>query len=88
MYNLPYHKERDLEVIKSFIDEYPVAFLSGCDANGKPIATQIPMFLEEEGSRSVVRGHIMRNTDHHKAFIQNENVLVVFTGEQSYVSGS
>lgn len=88
MYDLPYYKERDFEVIKSFIDEHPFAFLAGCDPEGRPIATQVPVFLEEEDGRKVLRGHIMRNTDHHKAFVHNENVLVVFSGAQSYVSGS
>ncbi len=89
MYNLPYHKERDSQVIKSFIDEYPFAFLTGCDAQGRPIATQIPMFLEEApDGRRALRGHIMRNTDHHKAFQHNENVLAVFSGAHIYVSGS
>jgi len=30
----------------------------------------------------------MKNTDHHKAFMHNENVLVVFTGHHTYVSGT
>ena len=30
----------------------------------------------------------MKNTDHHKAFLHNENVLVVFTGHHTYVSGT
>jgi transcriptional regulator len=30
----------------------------------------------------------MRNTDHHKAFLRNENVLVVFTGNHTYVSAT
>jgi len=30
----------------------------------------------------------MKNTDHHKAFLSNENVLVVFTGKSTYVSGT
>jgi hypothetical protein len=25
-------------------------------------------------------GHIMKNTDHHRAFLDNTNVLAVFTG--------
>ena len=88
MYDLPYHKARDLSVIKSFIDEHPFAFLTGCGPQGIPVATQVPVFLEEEDGRRVLRGHIMRNTDHHKAFMHNENVLVVFSGAQAYVSGS
>jgi transcriptional regulator len=30
----------------------------------------------------------MRNTDHHKAFVENPNALVVFTGPSTYVSAS
>jgi len=30
----------------------------------------------------------MKNTDHHKTFLHNENVLAVFTGKHTYVSGT
>ena len=30
----------------------------------------------------------MRNTDHHKAFVENPNALLVFTGPSTYVSAS
>jgi transcriptional regulator len=30
----------------------------------------------------------MKNTDHHKAFLENKNVLVLFTGPHCYVSAS
>ena len=88
MYNLPYHKEQDKQIIKEFIDEYPFAFLTGCDSENKPVATQVPVFLEEKDGRKILRGHIMKNTDHHKAFLHNENVLVVFTGHHTYVSAT
>lgn len=88
MYNLPYHKEKDEQVIKEFIAQYPFAFLAGCDAENKPVATQVPVFIEEKNGRKILRGHIMKNTDHHNAFLQNENVLVVFTGHHTYVSGT
>ncbi|MEM7102886.1 MAG: FMN-binding negative transcriptional regulator [Bacteroidota bacterium] len=88
MYNLPYHKAKDEKDITDFIAKYPLAFLSGCDAQNKPIGTQIPVFLEEINGKKVLRGHIMKNTDHHKAFLHNENVLVVFTGHHTYVSGT
>ena len=44
--------------------------------------------VEEINGKQVLRGHIMKNTDHHKAFMNNENVLVVFTGKHTYVSGT
>lgn len=88
MYDLPYYKEKDYEVIKQFIDDHPFAFLSGCDAENKPVATQIPLFIEQENDRKILRGHLMKNTDHHKAFMQNQNVLAVFTGHHCYVSAT
>src|SRR5829696_1604347 len=88
MYDLPYHKEKNEQVIKEFIGKYPFAFLSGCDAENRPVATQVPVFIEEKGGKKILRGHIMKNTDHHKAFVENENVLVVFTGPHSYVSAT
>jgi transcriptional regulator len=88
MYNLPYHKEKNPQIVKEFIDKYPFAFLTGCDSDNKPIVTQIPVFIEEQDGRKILRGHIMRNTDHHKAFMHNNNVLVVFTGHHCYVSGT
>ncbi|ASS49501.1 MAG: hypothetical protein A3D31_02710 [Candidatus Fluviicola riflensis] len=88
MYNIPFHKENDEQIVNEFIAKYPFAFLSGCDAANKPVATQLPVFIEEKDGRKFLRGHIMKNTDHHKAFVHNENVLVVFTGHHSYVSGT
>jgi transcriptional regulator len=88
MYDLPYHKEKDDLVIKAFVDQYPFAFLTGCDAENKPVVTQIPVFIEEKDGRKLLRGHIMKNTDHHKAFLKNENVLAVFTGKHTYVSAT
>ena len=66
MYNLPYHKEQNEQVIKEFVARYPFAFITGCDANNKPVATQIPVFIEEHHGKKILRGHIMKNNDHHK----------------------
>ena len=88
MYDLPHHKENNEQVVREFIDQHPFAFLAGCDSDNKPIATQIPVFIEEHEGRKILRGHIMKNTDHHKAFLHNNNVLVVFTGHHTYVSGT
>ncbi|MBI3512063.1 MAG: FMN-binding negative transcriptional regulator [Bacteroidetes bacterium] len=88
MYDLPYHKEKNEQVIKEFIDQHPFAFLTGCDSQNKPIATQVPVFIEEKDGKKILRGHIMKNTDHHKAFLHNENVLAVFNGPHTYVSAT
>lgn len=88
MYNLPYFKENDPEVVKEFIRQHPFAFLTGCSTDNKPVATQIPVFIDEKGGDLFLSGHMMKNTDHHKAFVQNPNVLAVFSGAHTYVSAS
>jgi len=88
MYNLPYFKENDQHVVLDFIHQHPFAFIAGCDENNKPVATQIPVFIEERDGKLFLSGHIMKQTDHHKAFEKNPHVLCVFTGHHSYVSAS
>jgi len=88
MYNISYHKEKDDKIIKEFIQQYPFAFLTGCDLENGPIATQLPLFIENKNGQQVLRGHIMKGNDHHKAFVNNDNVLAVFTGKHTYVSGT
>jgi transcriptional regulator len=88
MYDLPYYKEKNEQVIKEFIDRHPFAFLTGCDSENNPVATQVPVFIEEHNGKKILRGHIMKNMDHHKAFIRNNKVLVVFTGNHTYVSAT
>lgn len=88
MYNLPYFKEKDQQIVLDFVHQHPFAFISGCDENNKPVATQIPVFIEEREGKLYLTGHMMRNTDHHKAFAQNPNVLCVFSGNHTYVSAT
>ena len=88
MYDLPYYKEEDKELIIEFIHKHPFAFLGGCDEHNKPVATQLPVFIEERNGVHFLTGHIMRNTDHHKAFMKNPDVLAVFTGPHTYVSAT
>ncbi|WP_424961114.1 FMN-binding negative transcriptional regulator [Ekhidna sp.] len=88
MYDLPYHKAPNEQAIKELIEKYPFAFLAGCDPANKPVATQVPLFLEERDGRKFLTGHLMKNTDHHKAFQHNNQVLAVFTGNHTYVSGA
>lgn len=70
------------------MEENPFAFLTGSTLSGTPVATQIPILIEEREGELFLQGHIMRNTDHHKAFVENPNVLLVFTGPSTYVSAS
>ncbi len=88
MYNLPFYKESDKAVVLEFMRNHPFVFLTGCDAENKPVATQVPVFIDEREGKLFLSGHIMRQTDHHRAFLHNPNVLAVFTGPHTYVSAS
>lgn len=88
MYNFSYFKEKDRQVILDFIDDYPFAFLTGSTISGAQVATQIPMLYYERNGDLFLQGHMMRNTDHYKAFLENPDVLLVFTGPSTYVSAS
>ena len=88
MYHFSYFKEKDKQTILDFIAENPFAFMTGSYLSGGQVATQIPVLFEEREGELFLQGHIMRNTDHHKAFVENPNALLVFTGPSTYVSAS
>jgi transcriptional regulator len=88
MYNLPYFKEENHEVVLEFMRKNPFVFLTGVNEENRPVATQVPVFIDERESKLFLTGHIMRNNDHHKAFEKNPNVLAVFTSPHVYVSAT
>jgi transcriptional regulator len=88
MYHFSYFKEKDRQRMLDFMSDHPFAFLTGSFLSGIQVATQIPVLFEERDGDLYLTGHLMRNTDHHKAFVENPNALVVFTGPSAYVSAS
>ncbi|MBK7970919.1 MAG: FMN-binding negative transcriptional regulator [Bacteroidetes bacterium] len=84
----PTSKKKDKQVILEFIENNPFAFLTGSFSSGKQVATQIPILMEVRNGELYLQGHIMRNTDHHKAFMENPQAWLVFTGANCYVSAS
>jgi transcriptional regulator len=88
MYNYPHYKEYEKEKVIEFMKANPFAILIGSDSNGRIELTQTPVLLEEKEGKVFMYGHIARKSDHHKAFEQNSNVLALFTGPHTYVSGS
>lgn len=87
MYQHSYYTEKEEEVVFEFMQKNPFAIVTGI-LNGTPVATHIPLEIKRENNDLILTGHIMKETDHHKAFLQNENVLVIFTGPHCYVSAS
>ena len=85
MYKVPYFTETDERKVLEFMEENPFAIITGI-LDGFPVATHIPFEIEKQNTAMILKGHIMKGTDHYKAFMQNENVLVIFTGPNCYVS--
>jgi transcriptional regulator len=87
MYKLPHFTEQDSKLVLEFIHQHPFATLIG-NHDSISVATQIPLLISAENDILSARGHIMRGTDHYKAFTQNPQALVLFQGPQCYVSAS
>jgi len=67
----------------------PFIVLCGVNPDSTPVATHIPVLLREESPGKLqLFGHMMKGTDHHKAFLKNNSVLAIFSGAHTYVSAS
>lgn len=84
---MPEFTENDMQAVTAFMKANPFVTLIG-NSNNNSVATQIPVLFDEQDGKTVIRGHIMRKTDHHLAFEQNPEALVLFTGPHCYVSAS
>ena len=56
MYNLPYYKEHDRQVLLEFMRSHSFAMLIGSE-NNIPAATQIPIMIKERDDKIVLEGH-------------------------------
>lgn len=86
MYNIPYFKEANEDVVFDFMCQHPFVFLTGVDEFLKPVATQIPVLVKKEGNKILLQGHMMRKQTHHIAFEKNNQILAAFIGPHAYVS--
>jgi transcriptional regulator len=88
MYNYPHYKEKDPARVRAFMEAHPFALLLAADPTGRVEATQVPVLVEERGGRLFLSGHVARRSDHQKAFDRAREVLVIFSGAHTYVSGT
>jgi transcriptional regulator len=87
MYKVSKFLEKDIDKLIAFIQANPFAVLIGAN-NHIPSATQVPLQIQRDGDHIKLIGHVMKKTDHHEAFLANENVLALFTGAHAYISAS
>ncbi len=85
MYKLPYFTEDDQQKVLEFIQQNSFAIITAAGENF-PVATHVPLSVTINDDKILLTGHMMKNTDHHKVFEKNANVLVIFNGAHCYVS--
>ena len=88
MYNIPYFKADNYEQVLAFMYAHPFIILCGCDIDNSPVATHIPVLIEERDEKIYLKAHVMRKQKHAVAFEHNQNVLAIFSGAHTYVSAS
>ncbi|MEQ1823806.1 MAG: FMN-binding negative transcriptional regulator [Fimbriimonadaceae bacterium] len=81
-------REEDQGKILAFVREYPLATVTAAGEDGWPVATHVPILVEERGDKIFLRGHVMRKTDHWHAFTTNPNILAIFHGPNCPVLAS
>jgi transcriptional regulator len=88
MYNIPHFKAKDHQEVLDFMYANPFVTICGVDANGFPVAGQIPVLIKQENDKLFISGHFMRKQDHTNAFELNNNALVIFSAPSAFVSAS
>jgi transcriptional regulator len=71
----------------AFMRANPFAILVSSTGDG-PFATHLPVFLQQEGDRLVIRGHVAKANPHWRYLEENPACLTIFHGPHAYVSAS
>jgi transcriptional regulator len=88
MYIAPINKNDNLDEIKAFIKANGFGMLINT-IEGRPHATHIPLYLgKNSAGEDILSGHISKANPQWKVFGEANEVLVVFSGEHSYISSS
>ena len=88
MFDLPHFKANNDREVVDFMKAHPFVTLCGVDKHGMPVATHVPVMFAHKDGKLMLRAHIQRKTDHHKAFMHAPHVLAIFSGAHSYISAS
>ncbi len=78
--------EDRLEVLQGFINQHPLGLLSSIGTYNKIEANLIPMVLYPNKDKGVLRCHLTRMNSQITSLKDSQEVLVVFSGADGYVS--
>ena len=85
MYKMAHFTEPDRDKVIAFMKANSFALVTGT-GNEYPVASHLPLDITEENGKLFFTGHLMRKTDHHLAFEQNNHVLVVFSSAHAVIN--
>ncbi len=86
MYDVKHFKAHNETDVFKFMQAHPFVTICGFGDDGFPVATQVPIVIEKREDKLYFLAHVMRKQQHTVAFEYNTNVLVVFSGNHSYIS--
>ncbi|MNP94737.1 Protease synthase and sporulation protein PAI 2 [compost metagenome] len=88
MYTPNIYKNENQEEIELFLRENSFGILIN-QTHGKLCATHIPLELDsnKEG-KQILHGHLSKENPQWKGFVENDEILAVFSGPHSYISSS
>ncbi|MFJ5794361.1 FMN-binding negative transcriptional regulator [Bacillus atrophaeus] len=87
MYIPKYYKVTNVDDIWDFVQNNSFGTIV-TTAQGKPIATHLPLQLMKEGGTYYITGHIAYGNPQWRTFETCEDVLVMFQGPHAYISSS
>lgn len=87
MYIPKYFKVTNDEEIWDFVQNHSFGTIVTAE-QGKPIATHLPLGINEKGDDYYITGHMAYGNPQWKTFETCEDVLVMFQGPHAYVSSS
>lgn len=88
MYDVKHFKAHNNEEVFEFMKAHPFVTVCVMSDDGFPVATHVPIVIEERDGKLIFSAHIMRKQLHTLAFEQQSKVLVMFTGNHSYISAT
>jgi len=87
MYTPDRYKNENREELLAFVKKNVFGILI-VDDLGKPVATHIPMMLQEENESPFLIGHISKENEQGNLFHGSPQALAIFQGPHSYISSS
>ncbi len=85
MYTPNFNLVEDRATLLEAMGRYSFAVLYGPGTEGRPVATHLPLVVEDDGPHGVLYGHFARANSHWRA-LAGQEALVVFSGPHSYVT--